>query len=555
METPKLSDLNPASMRLVVMNNHYPEFVDYLNQKYPTYSWPEKLYLYYNNLEYAPTCKICGAPVKFLSLGRGYQQTCSNECRKKDKSVYDRVRETNIKHYGVPNPMALESIKDKIKATCMERYGTTNGGWSEQAQQKIKQSNRSRHGVDFPMQSETIRNKSKETFKQKYGVEHNSQIESLKPTKNEKLRSYAKKYRQNNFQRVLNTHKEILGLTEDFKYICACPHPECNRCQEKQYIITPDCYWWRHSVERCTILSPEDKHQNKDTYIERFIKDILDANNIEYTCNDRSILKKEMDIYIPGLRLGIECNGCYWHSSEYKAPSYHINKFKDAKDHGIELLQIWEDWIITKPEIVRSMILSRIYKSPQKIGARQCVIKEVPRSEGYAFLDANHIQGKSQYKISYGLYYEDKLVSLITFGSKRGCTGGSAESGWELIRFCNVLNTNVVGAASRLLKYFIKHHEVTSIYSYASCDISQGNLYRLLGFESTQKITESYWYIDPRTHKRYHRSSFTKDAIVKKGMRKDKNGWTESEVMREFKYIKIYDSGQTKWTLNIKRNP
>ena len=28
---------------------------------------------------------------------------------------------------------------------------------------------------------------------------------------------------------------------------------------------------------------------------------------------------------------------------------------------------------------------------------------------------------------------------------------------WELVRFCNKLNTRVVGGASKLLKYFIKN--------------------------------------------------------------------------------------------------
>ena len=41
-----------------------------------------------------------------------------------------------------------------------------------------------------------------------------------------------------------------------------------------------------------------------------------------------------------------------------------------------------------------------------------------------------------------------------------------------------------------------------------------GNLYKVLGFKSDNTITGSYWYIEPKTYKRYHRTSFTKANIV-----------------------------------------
>ena len=82
-------------------------------------------------------------------------------------------------------------------------------------------------------------------------------------------------------------------------------------------------------------------------------------------------------------------------------------------------------------------------------------------------------------------------------------------------------------------------------------DISDGNLYKVLGFKSDNTITGSYWYIEPKTYKRYHRTSFTKANIVKMGWRdKVDNTWTESQVMEEQGYYKIHDSGQLKWVWN-----
>ena len=120
---------------------------------------------------------------------------------------------------------------------------------------------------------------------------------------------------------------------------------------------------------------------------------------------------------------------------------------------------------------------------------------------------------------------------------------------WELVRFCSKLNTRVIGGASKLFNHFIKIHNPESIVSFSMNDISNGNLYDKLGFMN-DNINKSYWYIEPNTLKRYHRSSFTKQAIINKGWRDNKEGWTESEVMEEKGYLKIYDSGQTKWIWN-----
>ena len=123
---------------------------------------------------------------------------------------------------------------------------------------------------------------------------------------------------------------------------------------------------------------------------------------------------------------------------------------------------------------------------------------------------------------------------------------------WELVRFCNKLNTRVIGGASKLLNYFIKIYNPISIVSFSMNDISDGNLYKKLGFKTDGKITHSYWYVEPGTLKRYHRTSFSKQQIVKKGW-KDKvdNTWTEADVMKEHGYFQIYDSGQMKWILNL----
>jgi hypothetical protein len=86
----------------------------------------------------------------------------------------------------------------------------------------------------------------------------------------------------------------------------------------------------------------------------------------------------------------------------------------------------------------------------ESIYARKCQLREViDTSIVRKFLNDNHIQGYSHSSIKIGLYYEDELVSLMIFGKKR--------KNMELIRFCNKLNTNVIGGSSKLFKHFTKN--------------------------------------------------------------------------------------------------
>jgi len=90
----------------------------------------------------------------------------------------------------------------------------------------------------------------------------------------------------------------------------------------------------------------------------------------------------ELDIYLPDLNLAFEFNGTYWHSSKFKERTYHQNKTEQSLKQGIQLVHIWEhDWL-NKQNIIKSMILNKLNKTPNKIFARKCIIKEVSHLAG-----------------------------------------------------------------------------------------------------------------------------------------------------------------------------
>ena len=532
------------------LNKNYPKFFEFLNKKYPELkNISEKLYWYTWNLTKHPKCPVCDKPVKFINFSSGYQKYCSKKCSNSSLDKQNKTKQTCLKKYGVENPRQSQLIKNKATQTYLKKYGVENPSQNNKIKEKIKQSNINKYGVEYIGQVDVIKDKIKQTCLEKYGVSAGCLLDKAVINR-EKTRK----------KKQIQKYNEIIDIKNEF-YICKCPHPECNRCKEKQYAI--EYYHFfdrkRDKTEPCTKLLPVGEDRSKNTSIEIFIKNILDKYNINYETNVRNVIPpKELDIYIPSKKIAIECNGVYWHS--LKTNNYHINKTKMCNERDIQLLHIWEDWIIdpNKSLIIESILKNKIgvERDTTIIYARKCIIEQCTDKKEYLkFLDDNHIQGRSGFKIGYGLRYNGELVSVMTFCTKRGCMGNKNinNNEWELSRFCNKLNYRIPGGASKLLNHFIKDNNPTTIYSFSSNDISNGNLYKQLGFVTDNKINSSYWYVDKKTFKRYHRTSFTKDSIIKKGFIKnlDKSTWTEKEVMNANNFICIYDSGQLKWILNL----
>ena len=270
--------------------------------------------------------------------------------------------------------------------------------------------------------------------------------------------------------------------------------------------------------------------------------EILKVVNVyDSELHNRNILNgKEIDIYIPSLKLGIEYDGLRWHSEEFEENSnYHLEKTEECEKQGIHLIHIFEDEWLFKKDIVKSRLLNLIGETPIKIYARKCVIKEVDVRTASKFLNENHIQGNCNSLYRYGLYYNDELVSLMTFGKLRKNLGLTNESGYyELLRFCNKLNTTVIGGASKLFSYFLNKNKPNSVISYADRRWSNGNLYEKLGFTLSHKSKPSYFYVVKG--KRENRFKYRKDVLVKEGFDSSK---TERQIMGERGIYRIYDCG------------
>lgn len=444
----------------------------------------------------------------------------------KNKDIQETLKKTLIEKYGVDHFSKTKEYKKQFKKTCIDKYGVENPFMNIDIKEKIKNTNIEKLGVSYPMQSDVVVNKSKITCNQKWGKDRYSETEEHKKGL---FRLTKKRYIE-----ILPNDYEVINYSNDEFTI---KHEKCGNI----FTSNIGLVYTRHRTNKiiCIECNPLNA---KLSSIELEVRFFLDENYIEYISNSRTILEgQELDIYIPKYNIALEINGLYWHSEVYKDNMYHRNKTLKCLEKGIELIHIWEDDWVNKRNIVKSIILNRLKLTPERIFARNCIIDLIDSKQARTFLDENHIQGYSSSSLKIGLRYKNELVSLMTFGWRY--TNGKKE--YELIRFCNKINYQIVGGASKLFNYFSKENNYDQIISYADISTFNGKLYEKLGFSKISLSKPNYYWVINNI--RRHRFNYTKKKLVSCGYDPNK---TEVEIMHELGHYRIFSTGQEKWVKN-----
>lgn len=280
------------------------------------------------------------------------------------------------------------------------------------------------------------------------------------------------------------------------------------------------------------------------------LQKFLDDHGIKYIQNSKKILESglELDIYIPDYNLAIEINGVYWHSyptfETSKQKSRHLDKTNECRDQNIQLLQFWDTEIDNQFEIVTNIILAKLGKLNQ-VYARKCELREVPQKESKDFLNKYHIQGNCNSSVRVGLYYENELVLLMTFGRNRF----TKDDSYELIRLCSKSGINVVGGASKCLSYFKSNYSFTTLYSFCDKRLSVGNVYNALGFKSDGVTSPGYFWVEGGV-KIHNRINFQKHKL-KSILENYNEDLSEAENMFNNKYRRLWDCGHYRFKLTF----
>jgi len=256
------------------------------------------------------------------------------------------------------------------------------------------------------------------------------------------------------------------------------------------------------------------------TSIEKNIYDCL----VSISDDDIEINRKFLDTRIKpdftlkNSRIVIECDGLYWHSDARKESTIrkHFNRRKTIEGKGYKLLAFYEDEILNKPDIVRSIISNKMGIS-NRVYARKTKIKEINTKEASLFFQNNHLMGKGKGRC-FSLVVGGDIVAAIRVVKKN--------DGVDISRFATKINTSVIGGFSKLLKHIEKEIKPRFIQTFIDRRYGQGFYLKGLGF--TQKTdSPSFSWTDFKS--RFHRMNFKGNSGVDFGM------------------CKLWDYGQARW--------
>lgn len=393
----------------------------------------------------------------------------------------DLMKQRYIEKLGVENPFQSIEIKNRAKQTKLIKYGNENYNNRELA----KQTCLNKYNVDNPFKSDIIKKKITETNIEKYGFSSPSQVP--------KIRAQMDKHRRETFLRDY-------GVTSNFG--------TKNWLKGYSHISKPN---------------------------QEFAK-LLDGNNIQY------IQEFGLDRYIYDFKVDnilIKINPSATHNvtwSPFGKPVdvlYHYNKSILATQQCFTCIHIF-DW-----DDIDKII--DLIKNKNKLYARNCELKEISIKETDEFLNKYHLQNtcKGQ-SIRLGLYYNEELVQLMTFGKPRY----NKNYTYELLRLCTKSGYSIVGGAERLFKYFINNYSFDNIISYCDNSKFKGNIYYKLGFnlKTSGKPSKHWFNMQIKQH-------VTDNLLRQRGFDQIFNtnygkGTNNEELMKLNGFVEIYDCGQ-----------
>lgn len=287
-------------------------------------------------------------------------------------------KETNLKNYGVENPSQRQEIKDKKEKKSLEKYGTKNVLQANSIKEQIKQTNLERYGVENPQQNKDIQDKTKQTNLKVYGTEN--------PMQNKNVIGKARKtnigkhdsltfldgvtWRKSKYNDMIS-YFIYLGydvVSSIFEFVNQDVSKEyaiklkCKECKNEFQVKVNRLFHYDEGNIKCPFCNHNHTNSREEDRLYAFIRSIYSG---EIVRNNRNILssKKEIDIYLPELKLGIEYNGLYWHSEVFRKidKHYHYDKMRDAESNGIKLFFIWShEWKTerSKIEFILKQLLS-----------------------------------------------------------------------------------------------------------------------------------------------------------------------------------------------------
>ena len=404
--------------------------------------------------------------------------------QERGQEIQEKMKKTCLNRYGVTSTNKLESMKEKSKKTCLERYGTEYAIQNKEMREKIEKTNLEKYGVKIASCSKEIANK----------------IRTKLTTKSEEERKIIQ-------EKIRQTNLEKYGV----EYFCL-----TDKARNGLTCISKPNKKFQAMLKNYNIDSELEFSLVKYAY-DLKINDILIEINPTITHNS----SREINI------------GNYF--VKPKSSTYHQDKSLFALENGYFCLHIW-DWD-DEDKIIETL------KPKKPLYARSLEIKEPSYEEIGLFLEKYHLQGSCYgQEIRLGLYKDDELIQVMTFGKPRY----NKTYEYELLRLCTKAGYSVVGGAERLFNHFLNTYNPNSIISYCDNSKFKGDVYKKLGMELKSYGKPSKHWFNPFTFRH-----ITDNLLRQRGYSQlhndkiHKKGESNELLMLEAGYLEIYDCGQS----------
>lgn len=283
-------------------------------------------------------------------------------------------------------------------------------------------------------------------------------------------------------------------------------------------------------------------YNQKDSGPNLAFKKLLEDNNLTFE-REYCLDKKFFDFNVNGIL--VEINPTFTHNSTYTpfeynkpiAKNYHKLKSEIATKYNFRCIHIF-DWDN------KNKIINLLADNQKVVYGRDCEVKEINKQDCDVFLEAHHLQGPAKANIRLGLFNNNNLISVMTFGKPRY----NKAYEYELIRYCS--NAKVIGGSEKLFMYFIKNYMPASVVSY--CDLSKftGITYTKLGFKLLRKATPSKHWYNIRTKEHYTDALLRQQGFSRLihgcNAKEDMDLPTDNnrDLMISAGFVEIYDCGQ-----------
>lgn len=537
----------------------------------------------HNDNIFSHTCPICGNKIKFN--GYNYTYTCrSKECLCKillnnqeisdfhnfikdnylnGKKEFTFIQMGFIEKYGVLNNSQLKIWKEKSSNTWKNKTDEER----EQKRNRTIETCRNKYGCDFSQQNEEIKNKQRLAWKNKTDEELQLKKERCKKTC---LERYGVDHVMKSQEILLNTKKrnfELYGYYSpqqkniqfkeiyfnDEKFIEYIKHLYKENNNERIKKIELDNFFNVNVLNRCRELNLLKYIRVQESELENKFKRLFDENNIIYDWRNRSIIdgtfgdshKYELDFFIPKYNIGLEINDLSTHNfivqnkrNSIHGKKYHQYKSLNCKEKNIRLIHLWEWEIQNNFNKISQWLINEFNYNKIKIFGRKCEIKKVDKIIEKDFLEKYHLQGYTKSVVAIGLFFENELIEIMTFGKPRF----SNKYQYELLRLCTKYDYLIIGGTKKLFNYFIKTFNPNSIISY--CDFSKfsGDIYEKIGMKFNKLSNPTITYCN------YNWKTINESILMKYGIdnllgTNYGKGTNNKELILQEGFFPVYNSG------------